>query len=601
MKKLPEPIQRGLNRLAGVSGATVVSLPEFMPTEGAWAIKLCLSQTYSSDFVPKETLWVLLVDDVYPLGQIHLYPGLNNSIVHTFPHQDRNIKPHRDDKKWRTGKPCLDSPSQRLGRIAGGSEPTNDSEERLRWHVERCLAWLDMAATKQLMLDSEPFEVPQCPSELLNSGIKVVHDEGPDTFDVWTERIGRFGEVSWNKLPGFEKTIVAEAFFDTKGDVIRTCRRELVKTKKRWVGYWWLWPEPVVIPPWHSPGTWADLRRIGARLNLNVDKFTRWLARRSVGENTIILLIGYPIPTSWNGTVTEIHWQSILPPPIPQNGKMPKRSRGNYRGRSARIQRNIFIGSRHLSYLNTENWHPDRLQARGKLPRTLRKLPIAIIGAGALGSAVAELLIRAGSLDILIVDHDSLEVGNLVRHTLTGAELRQNKAAAVAARLRGAAPMANVSSFAKQLPSQGTLKDLLDRFDVIIDCTGEDEVVSRLGGTWWGVPRLFLSASLGFAARRLFLYEAWGCSFPEEHFFEEIGPWLEGERASWSAVGETLEGAGCWSPLFPARSDDVWLAAVATVKHLERATNGESKCGLDVLEQYDEGGVGFRHIVQEEA
>ena len=87
MDAAPEPIQRGLSRLAGVSGATVVSAPEFIPTEGAWAIELLLSQTHSSEFVPEESRWILLVDHIYPSGRIRLYPGLSDSIAHTFPHQ----------------------------------------------------------------------------------------------------------------------------------------------------------------------------------------------------------------------------------------------------------------------------------------------------------------------------------------------------------------------------------------------------------------------------------------------------------------------------------------------------------------------------------
>ena len=599
MNEAPEPIQRGLSGLEGVLGATIVSPPEFIPTEDAWAIELLLSQTYSSEFVPKKSRWILLVDCVYPSGRIRIYPGLSESIVHTFPHQDRNVGPQKGAKGWRTGKPCLDSPSQRLGRVAGGPEPKTDSEERLRWHVERCLSWLDMAATEQLMVDSEPFEVPQCPSELLNKGFTVVHDEGPDTRSAWSERSACFGEVWWGVLPGFEKTTLAEAFLDTKGDTFRTCRRGGSDTEKPRVGYWWLWPEPVVVPPWHAPGTWAELRQTGARLKVDVDGFICWLGRRAAGGKAVIVLIGYEIPTLWNGPTTEVHWQAIMPPTVPRKLKPMKGFRDNDRGRSERLRRDIFAGNKKLSYLKTSNWHPDRLQARGRLSATLRDRPIAIIGAGALGSAVAELLVRGGADDILIIDPDFLEVGNLVRHTLTGGDLGKNKAARVAARLQGAAPMAKISASEKQLPQGDALHAVLGRFDVVLDCTGEDEVVRRLGDAWWSIPRLFLSASLGFAARRLFLFEARGCSFPVDGFLAGVAPWIEEERSEWSAAGETLEGAGCWSPLFPARSDDVWLAAVSTMKHLERSMNSNPQVGLTVLEQLSGSGVGFQIAAEE--
>ena len=124
--------------------------------------------------MPKDTCWVALVDGSYPAGRIRIYPARDGGLVHTFPHQDRNVVSHAE---WRTGKPCLDSPTQGLGRIAGGPEHKADMEERLRWHVERCLVWLEAAAKDQLMVSGEPFEVPQSPRELLIDRFTVIHDE----------------------------------------------------------------------------------------------------------------------------------------------------------------------------------------------------------------------------------------------------------------------------------------------------------------------------------------------------------------------------------------------------------------------------------------
>jgi len=139
------------------------------------------------------------------------------------------------------------------------------------------------------------------------------------------------------------------------------------------------------------------------------------------------------------------------------------------------------------------------------------------------------------------------------------------------------------------------LQELLEPFNIVLDCTGEDEVLRRLAEAWWSIPRHFLSASLGFNAERLFLFRAQACAFPFEEFVAAVEPWLAAERSKWSAAGETLEGAGCWSPLFPARCDDVWLGAVATVKHLERLTQGSWTSDLRVLEQSsDEGVLGYQ-------
>jgi hypothetical protein len=540
---------------------------------------------------------VVLVDSSYPEGRIRVYPAQSGGLIHTFPHQDRNVESGLRHASWRTGKPCLESPSQRLGRIAGGPEPIGDAEQRLRWHIERCLAWLEVAADDQLMVNGEPFEVPQCPTELLNASFTVIHDEGNDTWLTWNERVGHHGEIHWGIMPGFEKTIAAEEFLDFRGDRIRLCRRQAEPSDKRRVGYWWLWPSPIVIPPWHSPGTWAELRQTGARLNVDVDGFIRWMARKAGGKEDVIILLGYPIPSRWHEAPVEVHWQAILPPRIPAKIKPMNGFRDNPRGRNERLQRDIFSGTKKLYYLKTSNWHPNRLQARGRFPTRFRIRPIAVIGAGALGSAVAEILVRGGVTDMLIVDHDDLEAGNLVRHTLTGANLGHNKATATVARLKCAAPMLRISCHAGWLPRGDALQELLEPFDIVLDCTGDDDVLRRLSATWWSIPRHFLSASVGFAANRLCLFGAHACSFPFEEFEASVRPWLAAERSQWSAAGETLEGAGCWSPLFPARSDDVWLAAVATVKYLERAEAGKVPDGLRVLEQRsDEGFAGYEPV-----
>jgi hypothetical protein len=314
------------------------------------------------------------------------------------------------------------------------------------------------------------------------------------------------------------------------------------------------------------------------------------MAQRLGGKESTTVLIGYPIPKLWNGAPVEVHWQAIVPPDLPRKGFRP-----NALSRSESLQRRFFDGDRKLSYVKTSNWHPERLQARGRFSSEFRTRSVAVIGAGALGSAVGELLARGGIGKILVVDHDGLEAGNLVRHTLTGADLGRNKATATAARLQRAAPMSHISAHAASLPSGDGLQKLLDPFDIVLDCTGEDDVLRRLGGAWWSIPRSFLSASLGFAANRLFLFGAHACAFPFEEFEHEVRSWLVAERSRWSAEGETLEGTGCWSPLFPARCDDVWLAAVATVKYLERAVDGKWSSGLCVLEQQlGEGVAGYR-------
>jgi len=585
MSEVPDPIKIAVAQLSNLSNVILECLPELISEKSSWAVRFRLISAFYSDFVPKETRWVALIDDLYPTGEIRLFPAQRGGLVHTFPHQDRNVIAGSNSIDWRTGKPCLDSTAKSLGRIAGDPEPKDDAEQRLRWHIERCLAWLEVAAKDQLMVKDEPFEIPQCPSERLDASFTLIHDEGSDTWPVWDKQLGNFGEVHVKSLPNFEKVIVADDFFDIQGKQIRSCRRRSQPSEPPLVGYWWLWPSPIVIPPWYTPETWVELRRIGATLKVNVDRFIQWIAQQSARKDPVVLLLGYPIPELWHGAPTEIHWQAILPPQIPSKIMPVKGFRANQQGRREQLRREIFSGEKKLTYLKTTNWHPDRLQARGRFPLEVRKRSIAVIGAGALGSTVSELLARGGIADILIIDHDSLEAGNLVRHILSGTDLGRNKAISVAARLQNFAPMSRISSHEKRLPSGDDLQKLMDPFDIVMDCTGNDDVLRRISAAWWSIPRHFISASLGFAAKHMFLFRAHACSFPFEKFDGAIRPWLVAERSQWSEAEETLEGAGCWSPLFPARNDDVWLAAIVAVKYLERVLGGNVSEGLQVLEK----------------
>src|SRR5262245_16739670 len=96
----PEPLRRAVGALTGVPGVTLDSSLSFVPAEDAWALQLRLTSAESSEFVPKETNWVLLVDGSYPAGRIRIFPAQEQGLVHTFPHQDRNLTTSTDHATW---------------------------------------------------------------------------------------------------------------------------------------------------------------------------------------------------------------------------------------------------------------------------------------------------------------------------------------------------------------------------------------------------------------------------------------------------------------------------------------------------------------------
>jgi hypothetical protein len=337
-------------------------------------------------------------------------------------------------------------------------------------------------------------------------------------------------------------------------------------------GFWWLWPHPIVLDPWEAPATWGELRLVARRQGIDADAFLRWLLRWVRGKaNSNLLLLGYPVALRIGASTTEIHWDALVLPQVPGvEGMPPHGFRRNKTGWWHRDRCEIFQDKRRLRYLRTENWSPDRLQSRGRLPSQVRDSRVVLIGLGALGSVLAEMLVRAGVYDITLVDGELLEAGNVCRHTATLSQVGTSKVAVVAERLRQISPAARVTEIPDALQSSATaIVQEFDNFDVIIDCTASDAVLAVLASAWWPIPRIFASFSIGYAGKRVFSFGMSGHQFPQDEFATNLRPWLEQDGNTWDASEEVLEGAGCWSPLFPARYDDVVLAASTCVKELE--------------------------------
>lgn len=242
--------------------------------------------------------------------------------------------------------------------------------------------------------------------------------------------------------------------------------------------------------------------------------------------------------------------------------------RANELGWWTRDRHSAFAEQAEMRYLAAENWSENRLRARGGLPDRVRSAKVALVGVGALGSVLAELLVRAGVRHLALFDGDTLSAGNICRHTATLGDVG-NRKVDVARRLMQISPHVEVVTHGNGLPaSPDDVHGALEHYDAIVDCTASSDLLSTLGRAWWSMPRLFVSASVGYAARRLFVFAAFGNEFPNAEFEVQIRPCLEQETSAWADHGELLEGPGCWSPLFPARHDDLVLAAAVCLKEL---------------------------------
>lgn len=566
--RAPNQLREATHVVDGDPGVRLLSDWVWYPKSRTWALLLCLTpQKATHRLVPEQTLWYVLVEEGYPLGGIHLNPAKEGGLQRTFPHQSYNGSGNAN-VPWRTGSPCLHVANFTIEQLVASREPT-DAAQRLRWHVKRALAWLIAAEEEILVLPNEAFELPATP---LAPGEKrcVVFSETEESWEAWQRCPLNGGYVTFAHPIANPTLLVTRAFFSTG-------RKEAVRHQwGKWVeekdsaeecGIWFRLPGIPVLSPWHLPSTWGELREALTTLGIQLDDVLRDLLPAVRHQRSCILLVGFPIPEKANGTgKARMHWLASVLDGF-ANGKSPG-FRPIKASQWMRDRQILFRDGRPITWLDTQDWSPERLSSRGQLPEALRLKSWLLIGAGALGSAIAELLVRGGVNNLALSDSDVFAGGNLVRHTLDVSAVGRPKVHALRQQLNRAAPHAKVISLGSFPPSQTKDLELVSTIDLIVDCTGSDAVLRELAAFPWTKPKRFISLSIGLRAQRLFCFVADGTAFPIDDFRSQIQPFLAQERSIATPEDFPREGIGCWNPVFPARSDDIWLLAAAAIKEL---------------------------------
>ena len=104
----------------------------------------------------------------------------------------------------------------------------------------------------------------------------------------------------------------------------------------------------------------------------------------------------------------------------------------------------------------------------------LKKSSIAIIGVGALGTTVANLLARAGVGTIALVDRDVIELHNLQRQTIfTEEDCNKPKAVQAKVWLQKVNSEITIEAFPEEINYETII--LLKKYDLILDCTDNME------------------------------------------------------------------------------------------------------------------------------
>lgn len=559
-----------------------------------WALPIEITSKRQGSRIPGVTAWHVVVDPAYPRGEIKVYPSKVNGITDTFQHQSFNGEGEAE-LPWRTGKLCLDSSIGFAGRDGNELEPFNatGSLSRLSWQVRRATQWLDAATTSTLVTTGDPYELPEYPST--NGGvITLAHTEDAHSLELWANLPEIYGLVEMIPLSQKQpNTLLTKRFTKLNGDTVLDCRwGRQIEAENVDLGGWLRLPSSPVIQPWKAPATWAELWEACRMLGIDkANPFWRIVNKLRDGSEHL-LLIGFPMPRVIGGELVQMHWQPIALPSL-SHGKLQKpgfRERDNKKLHQHFDHNTVLRGTQPVNWQKSENWSMESLISRGALPANLCSCRVTLLGCGTLGSSIAELLVRAGLQELVLIDEQSLEAGNLCRHTLLLSDIKAGKASGLAKRLALINPHVRTIAIDDSFPLQKQEHtDLFAKSELIIDCTANDAVLRRLTDIRWDREVAFVSLWLGMHAKRLYLFCAKVDRFPVRLFNSVTQPWLQKERQEYPDIEFPREGIGCWHPVFPARIDDVWMFAGAAIKTIESFVNRQVTASkLYVYEQQND-------------
>ena len=544
-----------LRELDGEPGVALLDAPFALDDErSAWAIPLGLTIDAHSDLVPSYTEWYAILDASYPLGGLSLFPAASDSIETTFAHQNANFK--SKTRPWREGRLCLDDQTGVLLGAAAAGQPTSASE-RLAWHVASAREWLALAATNRLTQAADPFEMP--PFALSRSDLDLLYAEDAMTFASWGDagfgtRRTVWGRAELRELPS--GMLIVERFV-TRERTIRPPWGVRVRDAQKRTALWLMLAAVPFVRAYETPLTWGQLRDIAERDGLRFEGELRSIidAARENADPTI-LLVGFPIPEVQGGPPIEIAWQSLMLPTFTDARRFNRKT-------CWRVDRKVKLGDCvELAWGRTQNVSDAHLGVRGELPSALRALRIAIVGIGALGSMIADLLVRMGCRDLTLFDDERLEIVNTRRHVLSVDDVGDYKATALAKRLNSLSLFADVDGVVAALPDHDAEQAITTK-ELVIDCTAEDDVVSVLSRSG-GPERLWFSFSLSAHATEMFCFMNHGEALLGTTFWAESA---EFEMRSGQTLRErpATRDPGCHNPTFPAPYDRILRLATRAV------------------------------------
>lgn len=205
---------------------------------------------------------------------------------------------------------------------------------------------------------------------------------------------------------------------------------------------------------------------------------------------------------------------------------------------------------------------------RGAMPIELANKKMLIMGVGAIGSIVAETLTRCGAKNIALCDIDNKYPGNVCRSAYpfyTGIIEKTLDMEILLTQISPHVECANlkpivdlvIKSYAAEHEDKSALAKFFDAFDVIFDCTTDNQLMRVMDST--GTKAQLVNLSITNHAQDLI------CAF-SPNVTETV--LLVYDLLKRDAETDMYNPTGCWNPTFKASYNDIECKVQVAVKHI---------------------------------
>ncbi len=587
-----EDLKRGRRGLDGINGVKILQDWKNDPQLNKWFLKIEINSEKSL-IIQNKSIWYIVVDEDYPKGEVKIFPDACSDFTVTLEHQSNNGEIEKN-KLWRKGSLCLESQLKCLGRYDSHLEPI-DVDYRLSWNVKRAVNWINAANNNELIVTKDSFELPQFKRGDLEY---FVFSEDMASFSEWQMVESNFGIAELDQYKSEPSVYFVKEFKTNYGNSINVNWGNYLSQSfgKLSTAIWVMLNDVPVINRWQAPNSFDELIVACKDQKIHLMNILKHLVPFIRDGKSHFLLLGFPIPKIVGDQNLIIHWQALKLPIISRGKYTARGFRNDEKGMWRRDKNQILTPDLKLNWLKCQNWNINEINSRGRLIEDITAMKILVIGVGTIGSAVAELLTRSGVNKIVIIDSDKLEIGNLSRHPLGLMQIGKSKSEEMAIYLNQVNPHVKVEYNNDDFEFSDEHDDEFDEFDLIIDCSGEDIILDELENFEFKKEKFFVSISIGFAAKRLYLFLQKDKRFNSDNFREKRSFWLEKEKSEFSEYDLPRDGTGCWSPVFPARYDDILIASSTALKVIEDFIKKNVNELISIYEQSSIDGIFVGYI-----